>query len=92
MSVLACIEQTDVFECLLLEGNQHTSNNLLEAHGGVFQTVGHYIIDILDENHISIDIVEVLNQSTMTTRTEQNSTVVVAERFVIDGSCYGICA
>ena len=83
MVILATVKQTEVSKSLLLQGNQDTGNHLLVFHGVTLQTVGYHIVDVLDEDHIGIDLVQILNQCTMTTGTEQQRSVIVTERGVV---------
>ena len=82
VTIMSAIQQFQVFKCLLLQRNQYTSQQFLVSHCISFQAVGHHIINVLDKYDISIQVVQVLNQGTVTTRTEQQFTVLVAERFV----------
>ena len=92
MGIFTRIKQTDVIESALLQRYENTSYDFLKAHRWVFQAVGYHIIYILNKDNISIDVVQVFNQRSMTTWTEQNRTIFVAERFVINRSSYSICA
>ena len=47
------------------------------------QAVGHHIVDILDEHHVGINLVEILDECTMSARTEQERAVFVAERCIV---------
>ena len=42
--------------------------------------VGDHIVDILDEYHIGIQVIEVLNERAVSARTEQDGAVIVTER------------
>ena len=88
---MSAIQQFQVFKCLLLQCNQYTGQQFLVSHGISFQAVGHHIINVLDKYNIGIQVVQVLNQGTVTTRTEQQFTVLVAERFVFHIGRYRIC-
>ena len=90
MVILTAVEQSQISKGLLLQGNQHTGNNLLVLYCIALQPVGHHIIDVLDEDDISINLVEVLNQGTMTTRTEEQGAIIVPERCVVGIGSHGI--
>ena len=68
---LAAIEQTQVTEYLLLRINKHTSDDLLPEDRIALQAVWHNIIDVLDEDNVALQVVEILDERTMPTRTEQ---------------------
>ena len=90
--VLTFVERLQVSESLLLERHEHTGDDLLVIHRVLLQTVGHYVVDVLDEDHVGIDVVQVLNQRAMASGTEQQRTVLVAERSVVGIGSHGICA
>ena len=71
MIVLTRIQYLQVIESLLLQSNQYTSNHLLPCNSLALQTIRNHVVDILDKYYISIYLVEVLDERTMTARTEQ---------------------
>ena len=71
MGVLAAIQQVQIVESFLLQRYQHTGDNLLPLYGVSLQTVGHDVVDVLDEDDISLNLVQVLNQRAVTAGTEQ---------------------
>ena len=58
-------------EHFLLLGNQHTRKELLIAHGVAFEAIWHHIVDILDEDDIRVLLVEILDERTVSTWTEE---------------------
>ena len=91
MRVFTAVQQLQVGKCLLLQSDEHTGYQLLVQYGITFQLIGHYIIYVLDEDYISIKIVQVFNQRAMPTRTEQEL-AVIAERLVLHIGGNGIGA
>ena len=87
--ILAAVEQREVFEYLFLQGHEHSGNQFLIRNGVGFQTVGHYVVDVLDEDDVCVQVVQVLNQRAMTTGTEQQF-AVVAERLVVHIGSNGV--
>ena len=79
----AGIQQTEILERFLLKSDEHTGDNLLIGDSLALQTVGHYIVNILDEDDIGVNLIEILNKSTMTTGTEEQRSVGIAERSVV---------
>ena len=65
--------------------------SFLYSNGIAFQSIGHHIVDVLDEDNIRIKVVQVLNQRAMTAGTEQQL-AVVAERLVVHIGGNGIGA
>ena len=49
----------------------------------LLETIGHHIINVLDEHHIGIYLIQVFNQRAMATRAEEQRTIVVSERCVV---------
>lgn len=88
--VFAAFEQFHVFEGLLLHRDENAGDELLIGDGIVFQTVGHDVVDILDEDDISVEVVQVLNQSAMATGPEEDGTVGSAEWLIVSRSGYGV--
>ena len=80
--ILSAVEQFEVFECLFLQGHEYAGNQFFISNGVGFQFIGYYVVDILDEDNISVEIVQVLDQCTVPTRTEQEFTIV-SERLVV---------
>ena len=87
--ILSAVEQFEVFECLFLQGHEYAGNQFFISNGVGFQFIGYYVVDILDEDNVGVEIVQVLDQCTVTTRTEQEF-AVVAERLVVHIGSDGI--
>ena len=83
MVVLTRIQNFQIIESLLLQSNQYTCNHLLPGNSLSLQAIRNHIVNILDEYHISIYLVEVLDECTMTARTEQQRAILVAERSIV---------
>ena len=92
MVVLSGIQYLQVIECLLLQSNQYTCNHLLPGNSLCLQAIRNHIIDVLDEYYISINLIEVLDESAMTAWTEQQRSILVAEWSIIRIGSDGICA
>ena len=82
VGVFTTVEQGKVFEYLFLQSHEHSGNQFLISNGVGFQSVGHYVVDVLDEDNVCIEVVQVLNQCAVATGTEQQF-AVVAERLVV---------
>ena len=65
------IECAQVFESLLLQRDEYAGDDLFPLYGLGLQAIGHHIVDILDEDDIGIDLVEILDESTMTAGAEE---------------------
>ena len=63
---LAGRQTLDKVESMILKRNQDAGNSLLPLGSGWFQFVGNNIVDILDEYHICMNIIEILYQCSMT--------------------------
>ena len=83
MCILATLKLLKIRKSLLLQMNQYTSQQFLIVGCYGFQTVWHHVVDILYEHHVSLDVVKVLDERTMATRTEQQRPILVAERRVV---------
>ena len=90
--IVGSLQFSNVFESLFLQRYQYACYYLLPRYGFRFQSVGRYVVDILNEYHVGIYVVKILNERTVPTRTEQKRAVVVAERRVVGVCCYGIGA
>ena len=90
--IFTALNQLQVVEDLLLNGNQYTGNHLLPDNRCTLEAVGYDIVNVLYEDHISIHIVQVFDQGTVSTRTEQQVTVLIAERGVVHGSSHRVSA
>ena len=90
--IVGCLQFPDVFESLFLQRYQYACYYLLPRYGFRFQSVGRYIVDILDEYHVGVYVVKILNERTVPSGAEQKRAVVVAERRVVGVCCYGIGA
>ena len=91
MVVAPRLQVFQVIESFLLSLYEYAGNNFLPLDSISFQTVWDDIVDILDEDDISVDFIEVLNQCTVTSRTEEQRTIFVAERCVVGVGCNCIC-
>ena len=77
------VAQVRVLECLehaFLLGHKHTRKDLFVTDGVFFETIGHDVIDILDENDVGILLIEVLNERAVSTRAEEEFAVLGTER------------
>ena len=88
---MSAIQQLQILESLLLQSNQYTGQQLLISNCIPFKSVWYYVVNILNEYDIRIQIVQVFNQCTMTTRTEYQF-AIIAERFVFHIGSQCICA
>ena len=89
--VVARIDESKVFCNCFLQKDKVSADYLLETDGYIAFRHWNHIVDVLDENHVGIALVEILNKSTMAGRTEQQRAVGVAEWSVVlvDGNCVG---
>ena len=90
VSIFASIQQLKILERFLLQGNQHTCYDLFPQYGVALQPIRHHVINVLHKNNVGIYLVQVLNQRTMSTWTEQQGTVSIAEWSTVRISCYSI--
>ena len=81
--ICSSIEKTEILEGLLLQGDEHTGNHLLIGDGFALESVGHHVVDVLDEDHVGVNLVEILDERAMASRTEEQRTVGIAERSVV---------
>ena len=92
LGVLLLIELAQIGKGLLLYIHEHTGYHLLPLYGGTFQAIGHHIVDVLDEDHLALQVVEVLDECSMAARTEQQTTVIGPEGRVVHVGGNGVCA
>ena len=83
MIIKTRVKQIQVFESLLLKSNQNTSNNLLIGNCICFQAIWHYIINVLHKDNVGINLIQILDQSAMTSWTEQQAAILIAERRIV---------
>ena len=83
MVVLTRIQNLQIIESLFLQSNQYTCNHLLPGNSLSLQAIRNHIVNILDKYHISINLVEVLDECTMTARTEQQRAILVTEWSIV---------
>ena len=82
MCIFTAIQQFQIFKYLLLQSNQYPRNQLFIRNSILFQAIGHHIIYILDKDNIGIQVIQILNQRAVPSRTEQQF-AFIAERFVL---------
>ena len=87
VSNIAALEFLEISKGLALQGDEHTGKEFLIGNGVALQTVGHHVIDVLDEDDVGIDVVEIFNECAMTSGTEEQTAVGIAE-----GGVVGICS
>ena len=92
VSVRTRLKYAQVSECLLLSVDKYACQHLLIQYGIGLDTVGYYVIDILNEHYICINVVEVLDEGAMAAWTEQQSTILVAERSIVGVGSDGVGA
>ncbi len=71
---------------------QETADEFLIAYSVGTVCVAYHVVDIFDEYYRSIDIGKIFDQCSMTTGTEHEFALVVAEEFVVGCDCNCICA
>ncbi|CCZ70987.1 oRF2 [Bacteroides sp. CAG:702] len=91
MAIMTTIQQFQIIECLFLKRHQHTCQQFFVGHSIFFQPVRNHVINVLDKHNIGIQIIQVFNQCSMTTRTEYQLPFIIAERFVVHVCCDSIC-
>ena len=79
----ANLQNLQILKCLLLQLKQQTSQRLLILYGIAATLVGCYVVNIFYEDDIGVNIVQILNQCTVTCRAEQELTLVCAERCIV---------
>ena len=85
------IEQSQVFKSFLLQGHQDAGNDLLPLYGLRLQTVGHHVVNVLDEDDVGLNLVQVLYQRTVSAGTEQQRAVGLTERRVVGIGSNSVC-
>ena len=87
------VAQIRVLECLedaFLLRYQHTCEDLFVTDSVFLQFVGHYVVDILNEDDVGVLLVQVLYQRAVTARTEEQLAVLRAERSTVRISGDGV--
>ena len=92
VAVLAAVEQTQIGEDLLLYLDEETGNDLFPEDCIGLQSVGHNVVDVLDEDDVAAQIVEVLDECTMASGSEEKLAVAGAEGRVVHVDGDGVCA
>ena len=86
MSIFAVLKAEEIAEDLLLEADEHTTDDLLVLDGDWLELVWHHVVDILHEDDICLKLVEILDECAMTAWTEHKASVFIAERSIIHRS------
>ena len=81
--VLATFQNLKVREDLLLEAYKNATDDLLVGDGRALLLLGNHVVDVLDEDHVGILLIQVLDKSTMSTGTEKEIALLVAEWRVV---------
>ena len=71
MCIVAAVKQSEIFKGLLLQRNEYAGKQLLIRNGIFFEPVGHHIVDVFDEYHVAVYLVQVLYQGTVAARSEE---------------------
>ena len=79
MTVIATVQKTQVTECLHLHTHQHACQNLFPQDGISLESIGHHIVYVFNEYHITIQSIQITDKSTMSTGTEQQFTIIGTE-------------
>ena len=79
----AGVEQVEVAEGFGLEFEQEAGEHFFVDDGGVFHPVGHYVVDVFDKDDVGTLLVEVLDEGSVSARTEDEFAVVVADGVVL---------
>ncbi len=89
--VFAAVKTPDVVCDLVVNTDEIAAEYLFVAYCRFAQVIGYYVIDILDEDYGRFYIVEVLDQCAMTSRAEQQCSVILPERSAVGvcGDCVG---
>ena len=92
IGVFLAVKQVQILEYLILNAYQNAGQQFLIGNGIGLEMIRHYVVNILDEYYIGIQVIEVFNECAVTSRTEQDRTVVVTERGAVGCCGYGIGA
>ena len=74
MRILQCLKHP------FLLRYQHTGKDLFVTHRVFLQPIRYHVIDILDEDDVCVLLIQVLDQRTVTSRTEEQLTVLRSKR------------
>lgn len=83
MGVAAAVELIKVAESASLIADEYASKEFFIGYGVIFESVGHDVVNVLDEDDVGIDVVEILNEGSVSARTEEHRAVGIAERSVV---------
>ena len=86
----SCIQRFQIVESLLLQFNEHARNHLFIVNGVGLQTVGHHIVDVLHKDDVSLDSIEIVDERPMTSRTEEQFALLIAEWGVVGVGSHGV--
>ena len=67
--------------------DKNTCEHLFVADCGFAESIGHYIIDILNEYHGRVHVAEILDKRAVTAGTENKVAVVIAEGLIVECGC-----
>ena len=90
MVVVARVKQSEIVKGFLLQLHKQSCDNLLPLRCLRFQTVRHDVVDVLDKDDVRIDFVEVLYQRAVTSGTEEQRAVGIAERCAVGVGSHGV--
>src|SRR5574344_970079 len=91
MVIITAFENLNIIERLFLKRNEDTCYQLFINDGICFKLILYDIVYILNKHHVRLYIIQILNESAVTSRTEKQFPVVCRERFVVSSSSKGIC-
>ena len=85
------VEQLEVLEGALLQAEEEAGQHLFIYKGGLGFGLGHDVVDVLDEDDLLGQVVEVLDQGTVSARAEEEAAVGLAEEVAlgVDGDGVG---
>ena len=81
------VEHFEIVESALLKVKEETRQHLFIYDGRLGLRFGHDVVDVLDEDNLLAEVVEVLDECTVSARAEQDLGIGFAEQvaFVVDG-------
>ena len=90
VGIVSGLQLLEIGENLLLHGNEHAAENLFVLDRDRFEFVGHHVVDVFHKDNVGILFVEVLNERSVTARTEHKLSVVITERSIVEIGGQGV--
>ena len=92
IGILLGVKQAQVFKYLFLDAYQDSGQKFLVSYCVGLEMIRNHVVNILDKDDVGVQVIEVLDEGAVTSGTEQDGAVIIAEGGAVSSGGNGVGA